>query len=579
MLVAASAGRTAIRSQLGGQSPDQTRTNLENFLANGEALPHAHVKQLRRRLENLDALDAMDWSHEGAVDQEPVISLTLDRGVKVNDVRRMTEADRESAARECGNPGMGNAYTHEHAYLAAIATHLMLQRVDGSRNNPRLAMQLDDAIAFQKIAEALLGTKVEWTMTEAGIAVPLLFGREFSQSELSEGQKILLAWTIVLHKQRESLRNAVVLIDEPENHLHPDVCSRALTQLQREVLGDHGQIWLATHSIPLIAWAGIEALYAVKDGTVEYAGNRVSEVVDTLAGGADGRERLRTFLADAERVGFMHFIAQSLADPGVARGQDGDPQEQSFAELVARLSTGRERLRILDFGAGRGRLAQALTTSFAGRPGLLDRLSYVAFDPSPDHADERTSNVAKLRSAGADAESVEDIRKLALDGAGVDLVVMCNVLHEIEPQRWQRVFQDCRNSLRPEGSLVVIEDQRPAVGELPHEKGFIVLDHVEMQAMFGGSDTVRSLPDAIPEPYRTRVTVLELPAKILGNWTSENQTRALEMVRSRARDAVERLRDRNAPVTQQSGRLHALYAMLWMNADMALNPGGARQTS
>jgi hypothetical protein len=141
----------------------------------------------------------------------------------------------------------------------------------------------------------------------------------------------------------------------------------------------------------------------------------------------------------------------------------------------------------------------------------------------------------------------------------------------ILPKEWPSVFAQCQATLSPNGSLIIIEDQQPSIGELPHRHGFIVLDHIEAQALFGGTDTVHDLSSAVPEPFRGRVSVLQVPANHLSRATHETVRTALGHVQRRARAKIASLRESKAgELTQREGRLHALYAMLWVNAELAL---------
>jgi energy-coupling factor transporter ATP-binding protein EcfA2 len=523
-----------------------------------------------------DEFASTRWSADGDGHPLPVpkvISLSLDRSASILNADKMTDTDRKTYVLASGNPGLVSAYQGQHAYLSAMARHLMLGEIPSTAATPKHLQQLQVATAFRDIVDVLVGARLHWQMDDGGSIVPVLFGRPYVENELSEGQKVLLAWSIVLHCQRDKLANAIVLIDEPENHLHPDACVQALSRLSKDVLGANGQIWLATHSIPLIAWAGIDSLYAVRDGRIEYAGNRVAELVASLAGGKDATSKVVTLLSDAELIGFLHFVVQCLAEPSAVAFQDNDPQMRGLADLMEDIFKDRTIVELLDYGAGRARLATALAKAFSDKPDVLRRLKYIAYDPFSKHQRERESSVRMLEAAGARAASITDIRKIQLDGARVDLVVLCNVLHEIPPSAWGQTFADCRDALKEDGSLVVIEDQAPPVGELPHEKGFIVLDYIEIQAMFGKSGSVEDLSARVPEAYHGRVSIFRVTRDALAGYSDEHLQRALGFVTKRARDQVEKLRsDTLSLKEQQSGRLHALYAMLWMNAELARRP-------
>jgi predicted ATPase len=78
-----------------------------------------------------------------------------------------------------------------------------------------------------------------------------LFGFPLGQSNLSDGQKILLQLCLAIHCQQESLEDLVLFLDEPENHLHPSVIIETIERIKEEV--SNGQIWISTHSIPLLS--------------------------------------------------------------------------------------------------------------------------------------------------------------------------------------------------------------------------------------------------------------------------------------------------------------------------------------
>jgi len=77
----------------------------------------------------------------------------------------------------------------------------------------------------------------------------LELGRKTSESfasELSEGQQVLFQLACMLHSQGSVLKNAIILMDEPENHLHPAALNDVIDKL-RAIKGVE-QIWIATCS-------------------------------------------------------------------------------------------------------------------------------------------------------------------------------------------------------------------------------------------------------------------------------------------------------------------------------------------
>ncbi len=69
--------------------------------------------------------------------------------------------------------------------------------------------------------------------------------------------------------------------------------------------------------------------------------------------------------------------------------------------------------------------------------------------------------------------------------APIDVVVMCNVLHEIDPSDWVKTLSiDVPPILLEDGYLLIAEDTLLPHGELAHRKGFLVLDDVGVRKLF-----------------------------------------------------------------------------------------------
>jgi hypothetical protein len=148
----------------------------------------------------------------------------------------------------------------------------------------------------------------------------------------------------------------------------------------------------------------------------------------------------------------------------------------------------------------------------------------------------------------------------------MNLVVLCNVLHEIRVDGWLSLFEEIHSVLRADGTLLLMEDQQMRVGELPTAHGFVVLDAVEVAALFGArlGDEVRELPRA----HGGRLTQIEVSVRVLPNATTARLKEALGYVQHRARAKVEHLRAMDER-SFQAGRLHAYYSMLFVSAMLA----------
>lgn len=92
--------------------------------------------------------------------------------------------------------------------------------------------------------------------------------------DLSSGEKEILYTFIRFHQFKT--KGAVILFDEADAHLHPDLETRYL-QLLRE-LGQGNQLLITTHSPAMMMEAGTESLYTIRKHPPEDGGNQLVRV-------------------------------------------------------------------------------------------------------------------------------------------------------------------------------------------------------------------------------------------------------------------------------------------------------------
>jgi hypothetical protein len=108
--------------------------------------------------------------------------------------------------------------------------------------------------------------------------------------------------------------------------------------------------------------------------------------------------------------------------------------------------------------------------------------------------------------------------------------------------------------------------------ELPHDAGYLVLDEVELRALFGlarGADQLRYAC-----VRNGRLSIAEVSARALRGCSSVRVNKALKKVQQRALKQIKSLRRPGARAklklsAHQLGRLHAFYALLYTNATLA----------
>lgn len=400
-----------------------------------------------------------------------------------------------------------------------------------------------------------------------------LFGFPLGKAPLSDGQRILLQFCVAVHAQADKLSELIVLMDEPENHLHPKAMLDAISAIEKALT--NGQLWIATHSVPLLAHFDPDSIWWMHDGTIQHAGSQPEMVLRGLIGDDERIDRLGDFLGLPAALAANNFAHQCLLPPAVVTTGSDDPQTSQIARLLAQYRPG-EKMRVLDFGAGRGRLVSALREGATDLEAAKARIDYRALDSSDKYRTECEAAIARLYGSADQRYFTEerDIRA-QLDSESVDVVVMCNVLHEIDPLEWLKLFSKggvIRHLLRPDGFLLVVEDLEMRVGEKAHQRGFLVLDTADLKRLFGILETDSGFKVDADRDGRLKAHLI--PAAYLHRINAETLRKALEQVKQLAGEEIAKLRRQEA--SYRNGRRHALHVHQLANATLALEHLGAK---
>lgn len=435
------------------------------------------------------------------------------------------------------------------------------------------AEALQEYEGFQTLIQRMLGTKVERNLN----GEPTLFGKPIPDSGLSDGQKIILQLCVALHAQHSQLDNTVFLLDEPENHLHPSAVIDLLKSLYETT--SSSQIWVATHSIPLLAYiASIEptSLWYVNEGGVRNAGRHPEIVLDSLLGDEERIGQLNSFTSLPAQLAAINYATESLSAPKVVAGGENDPQISQIHQVISKLAEGRP-LNILDFGAGKGRLLEGLaaTSAEAGQD-VSTVVDYYAFDAYPDDRDTCLCVIGAHfpDSSPRHFASREEFFSHKNDGC-IDIVVMCNVLHEIPPKDWLDIFSDqsiVTRALNNNGYLLLVEDQRIPVGELAHEHGFIVLDTSHLRTLFSVCEQDHRNGLFVCNDARGdgRLKAHLISKKLLCNVTSESRKKSIDALKSTAKTEIKKLRN-NGVARYSDGLLHGFWTQQFANTSLYLD--------
>ncbi len=319
--------------------------------------------------------------------------------------------------------------------------------------------------------------------------LPRLFSMPVNQCWLSNGQNILLQMAICLTFCRKTLKDFVIFFDEPETYLHPKAAIDVLETIRRLVLLGEGQLFLATHSLPIIAHFGIETVFHFSNGTCKRARNALEPLMDSMLGDRDRRSRLMDFIAEPTVHAMSNYMVDCIMPAQIVMSS---PSSDIQADQVLKSLRLGVLNRVLDYGAGAGRILPILVERL-GLKNFRSTVDYYAFNVS-EYTTQDIANSCKSKISKAYSWEFEPSKKRYFDNRNrleccsyFDIVLMCNVLHEIHPKLWMGLFGTSgliTNLIHQNGSLYILEDLIMYNGECAHSYGFIVMLPCGMKTMF-----------------------------------------------------------------------------------------------
>jgi energy-coupling factor transporter ATP-binding protein EcfA2 len=390
---------------------------------------------------------------------------------------------------------------------------------------------------------------------------------------LSQGQAQLLRWVVLLHSGVLRKVSVPLLLDEPELHLHPDALNRLLDQIITNA--PNCQIWLATHSISLIAHlAAIQprSVWFGSEGKFTNAGKDLPRVVEALLGGEGGSEKLVDYCVSAERFAFNSFATDCLLPPLAVSYKPGDPQIKQVFEFIRDKNS--LRLNLLDFGAGQGRLLDGIVAEASDRGKKHTELvSYYAYEPFKDSL-PHCMEVVSAHYKDAIKRVFSDSKDIRASSISFDLVVMANLLHEIPPLQWiSDIFQGdiIQHALKPQGHVLLIEDTLLPTGELAHNCGFLILEQSALELLFKVTGDDRSSNRFVTRTsLGERLQATLISQELFLRVDHASMIDALELQYEKAILAIKELRSDQGNKSYMSGRKHAYLTQLATNVKLAI---------
>ncbi len=392
-----------------------------------------------------------------------------------------------------------------------------------------------------------------------------LFGFRLGESKLSDGQNVLLQLCTTIYSQSSKLDELIIFLDEPENHLHPEALIEVIDKLTEIV--KNGQLWIATHSINLLAHINPSDIWYMENGMIKYSGNLPQQVLTGLIGNENEIGKLATFLSLPAQMATTQFTIECLFEPQVVMTGEDDPQTNQIISAVNKLKEDNEKIRVLDFGAGKGRLLSTIK-DLSNNNKVSEWLDYYAYDlPSDDKQICQQVIDDIYEEDNKRYFDKEDQLLESIELNSFDLIVMCNVFHEIDPKNWLNLFSPqsliC-SLLKKDGTLLIVEDQLLKVGEKAYANGFLVFDKLQFKKLF-------TIDNYHSHDQRNdgRLKAHFLPTEVLTNISQESRIDAIENLKYNAETKVKELRD-SAP-SYKNGQLHGFWIHQLANSQLILS--------
>ncbi len=424
---------------------------------------------------------------------------------------------------------------------------------------------INDYEKLQHIIEVFLNTKITRTINDEAT----LFGFPMGQSNLSDGQRVLLQFCLAIYSQEEALKDLILVLDEPENHLHPSVIIETIERIQ--ICVTNGQIWIATHSVPLLSHFDPSQIWFVEQGKITHAGKIPEKVLQSLLGDENEIAKLQDFISLPAQFATNKYAFESLFEPTTVMTDSTDSQVIQIRTDLLSIS-GNGKIRILDYGAGKGRLISNISDlDQTSQEKLLGSIEYIAFDKYPNDKEYCEASLTKVFGE-SNKKYYNDFPSLFsdFDKNSFDIVIMCNVLHEIDPKDWLKLFQnngEISQCLKENGVLLLVEDHQIPVGEKAYQKGFLVLDTPEIKDLF--QITERDIDFKLFDFRRNgRLKSHQIPKRLLTQINEHSRIKAIQSISNTAKTKI--LDIRELEKNYKNGKLHGFWTQQFANAQLNL---------
>lgn len=174
-------------------------------------------------------------------------------------------------------------------------------------------------------------------------------GIEINPSDLSSGEQVLLQLTLWLFSSgKPGVFPKLLLLDEPDAHLHPSMTVQFLDVISEVLVRKHGvKVIMTTHSPSTVALAPEGSVFQMERGESEIriVEDRASIISVLTAGLITVSPATRfCFVEDEEDVSFYNAVLDLLTDKGPSKDPCGIRPSPSLVFIAASLGKGASKI-------------------------------------------------------------------------------------------------------------------------------------------------------------------------------------------------------------------------------------------
>lgn len=386
--------------------------------------------------------------------------------------------------------------------------------------------------------------------------------------QFSPGERLILYICFFLqYLQLARNEHLVVLIDEPELHLHPHVLLTIMEWLYCSEKIDG--LWVASHSLFLVPMFNFSEITVFENSTVlPHNSKMYKKLYDDLVGLAN--IDLFEMLKSLDGWQYYEFIVECFHEPtAVSKASSKDEQFQKM--VGALLSQTNGPVKVLDYGAGKFRIWECLQIANNEDKVDLGRLQYEAFEPYPDKSVINQIRTRYGKNVFPIYETTAQIPEQKYSA-----VVLMNVLHEIDILEWEKTIKTIHKALIPDGILLLLEVETLSLGEQPFgNTGYLVLGEDEVKALFRDHGEIISYHNMPNEKSNCWL----IPDQLLGRVNSSSIKNCVTQLMQNSKNILSQEFKRKLKLPEASGdtlkerlsaRKYAFQSQQYINAMFAL---------